>query len=295
MTPSSTAAAIPARPLTGNSQISDYNSSAQGHGRTPLTPPASSIKYNTTPNAQNGDNQDDDLEVDEVGALQSLQSRVPGTIEHPGYGSSAQIPMGSIREDSTVAVRPVGGSGRRRRGSATAGTQNRLTITNISDRDAEVREAVEQAQIAARQQQPTTPPMRGQRSWLSAEDEKKKLYESARAKVEQVQGSAVMAPQSSETVSRSWLTSQSPLIFLAVLTNERFSFPCCLANSRRRESPFVRQSPSHCQTYSSTWCLKPQPREFRRQRFAWTLEFLSQPQCSVSRCRPLPTRGILHE
>ncbi|KAG1837047.1 hypothetical protein DFJ58DRAFT_734590 [Suillus subalutaceus] len=177
MTPSSAAATVPARPLTGNSQISDYNSSTQGHGRTPLTPPASSIKYNTTPNAQNGDNQHDDLEVDEVGALQSHQSRVPGTIDQPGYGSSAQIPMGSIQEDSALAVRPAGGSGRRR----------------------QVREAVEQAQIAARQQQPTTPPMRGQRSWLSAEEEKRKLYESARAKVEQVQGSAVMAPQSSET------------------------------------------------------------------------------------------------
>lgn len=200
MTPASTAATVPARPLTGNSQISDYNSSAQGHGRTVLTPLTSTIKYNTTPNAQNGDNQHDDLEVDEVGALQSHQPRVPGTIDHPGYGSSAQIPMGSIQEDSALAVRPVGGSGRRRRGSAAAsGTQNRLTITNISDRDAEVREAVEQAQMAARQQHPTTPPMRGQRSWLSAEEEKRKLYESARAKVEQVQGSAVMALQSSET------------------------------------------------------------------------------------------------
>lgn len=202
MTPSSVASTVPARPLTSNSQTSDYNS-AQGHGRTPLIPPTSSIKYNTAPNAQNDNDQHDDLEVDEVGALQSHQSRVPGTIDHPGYNSSAQIPMGSIQENSTLVVRPVGGSSRRRRGSATAaGTQNRLTITNISDRDAEVREAVEQAQIAARQQQPTTPPMRGQRSWLSAEDEKRKLYESARAKVEQVQGSAVMAPQSSETSSQ---------------------------------------------------------------------------------------------
>jgi hypothetical protein len=210
MTPSSTAPTAPARPLTGNSQISDYSSSAQGHGRTPLTPPASSIKYNTTPNVQNGNQQHDDLEVDEVGALQSHQSRMPGTIDHPGYGSSAQIPMGSIQEDSALVARPVGGSSRRRRGSATAVTQSRLTITNISDRDAEVREAVEQAQTIARQQQPTTPPMRNQRSWLSAEEEKRKLYESARAKVEQVQGSAVMAPQSSEAVSRSWLASQFP-------------------------------------------------------------------------------------
>ncbi|KAG0707826.1 hypothetical protein DFH29DRAFT_599883 [Suillus ampliporus] len=200
-TPSSTAPTVPItpRPLTGNSQTSDYNS-AQGHGRTPLSPPASSIQYNTAPNAQNGDNQRDDLEVDELGALKSHQSRVPGTVDHPGYGLSAQNSMGSIQEDGAANVRPVGGSGRRRRGSAVAaGTQNRLTITNISDRDAEVREAVEQAQMAARQQQPTTPPMRGQRAWLSAEEEKRKLYESAKAKVEKVQGSAATTPQRSET------------------------------------------------------------------------------------------------
>lgn len=52
--------------------------------------------------------------------------------------------------------------------------------------------------------------MSNQLSWLSAEEEKRKLCESARAKVEQVQGSAVMAPQSSEAASRSWLESQFP-------------------------------------------------------------------------------------
>lgn len=129
MTPSSTSPMTPARPLTGNSQISDYGSSAQGHGRTPLTP---YIKYNTTPNVQNGNQQHDDLEVDEVGALQSHQSRMSGTINHPECGSSAQIPMGSIQEDSALVVRPVGGSSRRRRGSATAVMQSRLTTTNIS-------------------------------------------------------------------------------------------------------------------------------------------------------------------
>ncbi|KAG1756845.1 uncharacterized protein EDB91DRAFT_1262397 [Suillus paluster] len=201
-TPSSTAPTVPItpRPLTSHSQTSDYNSSAHGHGRTPLSPPASSIQYNTAPGAQNGDGQRDDLEVDEVGALKSRQSRMPGTVDHPGYGLSAHNSMGSIQEDDAVNVRPVAGSGRRRRGSAVAaGTQNRLTITNISDRDAEVREAVEEAQMAARQPQPTTPPMRGQRSWISAEEEKRKLYESAKAKVEKVQGSSAMTPERSES------------------------------------------------------------------------------------------------
>lgn len=206
VTPSSTAPTvpIPPRPLTGNSQTSDYNYLAQGQGRTPFSPPATSIQYNSAPNAQNGDSR----EVDELGALHSCQSKVPGTVDHPGYGASQSNPMGSIPEDGTGAVRTVGGSGRRRRGSAAAGgTQNRLTITNITDGDADVREAVEQA---ARSAQPTTPPSRSQRSWLTAEEEKKKLYDSAKAKVEKVQGSAVMTPQVSESVSRIWLLAQFP-------------------------------------------------------------------------------------
>ncbi|KAG1865224.1 hypothetical protein C8R48DRAFT_772922 [Suillus tomentosus] len=267
MTPSSTASTALARPLTANSQISDYNSSAQGHGRTPLTPPVSSIKYNTTPNAHNGDIQYDDLEVDEVGALQSHQSRVPGTIDHPGYSSSAQIPMGSIQEDSALVVRHVGGSGRRRRGSAAAGTQNRLTITNISDRDAEVREAVEQAQLAARQQQSTTPSIRGQPSWLSAEEEKRKLYESARAKVEQVQGSAVMAPQSSETSSQqkgspsfraAWPTAEEEKIRLfdkAQATAKRTQ--ALGASSHSRDSSEANGSPGLSRPSGSFSALSP--------------------------------------
>jgi len=210
---------IPPRPLTGNSQMSDYSSFAQGQGqgRTPFSPPATSIQYNSAPSAHNGDSR----EVDELGALHSRQSKVPGTVDHPGYGASQSNPMGSIPENGTGAARAVGGSGRRRRGSAAAGgTQNRLTITNISDRDAEVREAVEQAQLAARLAQPTTTPSRSQRSWLTAEEEKKKLYDSAKAKVEKVQGSAVMTPQVSESVSRIWLLAQFPrVIFFCSLRN----------------------------------------------------------------------------
>ena len=197
VTPSSTATTVPVptRPLTGNSQTSDYSSSAQGQGRTPFTPPATSIQYNSAPSAQNGSG----LEVDEVGALQGPPSRVQGTIDHPGYGLP-QPSMGSIKENGVSSTRPVA-TARRRRGSATAAaTQNRLTITNISDLDAEVREAVEQEQLATRLAQPTTPPPKSQRPWLSAEDEKKRLYETARAKVEKVQGSAVMTPQTGEAV-----------------------------------------------------------------------------------------------
>ncbi|OJA13603.1 hypothetical protein AZE42_02737, partial [Rhizopogon vesiculosus] len=208
VTPSSTAPTvpIPPRPLTGNSQMeSDYNSSTHGHGRTPLSPPATSIQYKSSPSAQN----DDSLEADELGALQGHQSRTPGTVDHPGYISSPNS-MGSIQEDGTGTARPVAGPGRRRRGSATAtGTQNRLTITNISDLDAEVREAVEQEQLATRLAQPTTPSTRNQRSWLSAEEEKKKLYENARARVERVQGSAAMTSQPSETSSSQLKSSSS--------------------------------------------------------------------------------------
>lgn len=237
--PSSTAPTvlIPSRPLTGNSQTSDNHSSTQGQGRPPLAPPATSIHYNSAPSAQNGVS----LEADEVGALPGRQPRVPGSIDHPGY--SSQNSMDIIPENSANTVRPVGGSARRRRGSATVAGQNRFTITNISEQDAEVREAVEQEQLAARLAQPTPPP-KNQRAWISAEEEKKKLYENARAKVERVQGSAVMTPgpQPGETVSRPWsLTQFSPVIIFAVLLpTERFSFvSSCLANSRRGENPSV--------------------------------------------------------
>jgi hypothetical protein len=257
VTPSSTATTvpIPARPLTGTSQTSDYNISTLGQGRTPLAPPATSIQYKSSPSVPNGDSH----EADELGTLKSRQ-RVTGTVDHPDYGSSPQTSMGSIPEDGTGAVRPIGGSGRRRRGSAAAGgSQNRLTITNISDRDAEVREAVEQEQLAARLAQQTTPLTKAQRSWISAEEEKKKLYENAKAKVERVQGSAVMTPQPSETVSRSCLLAQFPSIILfAVFAAENLPIrSCCLANSRRGENPSVRQSSSYCKTHTRTRCSQP--------------------------------------
>ncbi|KAG1761582.1 hypothetical protein EDD22DRAFT_1032097 [Suillus occidentalis] len=231
MTPSSTSPMTPARPLTGNSQISDYGFSAQGHGRTPLTP---SIEYNTTPNVQNGNQQHDDLEVDEIGALQSHQSRMSGTIDHPGCGPSAQIPMGSIQEDSALVVRPVGGSSRRRRGSATA-----------------VREAVAQAPTTARQQQPTTPPMSNQHSWLSAEEEKRKLCESTRAKVEQVQGSASSQPKSSTSFRAAWPTAEEEKVRL--FDKAQATQPPG-ASSHSRESSEANGSPGlsqHCRSMSA--------------------------------------------
>ncbi|KIK32167.1 hypothetical protein CY34DRAFT_111074, partial [Suillus luteus UH-Slu-Lm8-n1] len=213
MTPSSTSPMTPARPLTGNSQISDYGSSAQGHGRTPLTP---YIKYNTTPNVQNGNQQHDDLEVDEVGALQSHQSRMSGTIDHPGCGSSAQIPMGSIQEDSALVVR----------------------------------EAVEQAPTTARQQQPTTPPMSNQLSWLSAEEEKRKLCESARAKVEQSS-----QPKGSASFRAAWPTAEEEKVRLFDKAQATATHTQALgASSHSRESSEANGSPGlsqHCRSMSA--------------------------------------------
>lgn len=129
-----------------------------------------------------------------------------GTIDHPGYGSSKRPTsrggLGGIQEDSgdtgaegghgvAEPRTPVG----RRRPSANA--QNRLTITNISEKDAE--EGINPQVFGA-----TTPPTRtGQKAWPTAENEKKILYENAVLRVQKVQGTAAMASATAASDVRS--------------------------------------------------------------------------------------------
>ncbi|KAF8838756.1 hypothetical protein BDN67DRAFT_971075 [Paxillus ammoniavirescens] len=209
--PSGPAATVPitttvARPLTGESQKHNPSNSLSGandFGRS-LVPPKQSVQYSTAPVGQNGSAKGK-LDVDELGALgHGSGAKVAGTIDHPGYGSSnrpsSRGGLGGIQEDPNSSLGDGGGpsgvesrpsftsSGRRRRPSANA--QNRFTITNISEKDAE--EGLNpQVPMAAR---PTTPPSAGrsERQWLSAEDEKKQLYDSAVAKVQKVQGAVAM-------------------------------------------------------------------------------------------------------
>jgi hypothetical protein len=73
--------------------------------------------------------------------------------------------------------------------SNTANTANRLTVTNFAD---DMPEEVRQQQMAARSHSRQTSlnaragpaTTRGNTVWMSAEEEKKRLYESAQAKVE---------------------------------------------------------------------------------------------------------------
>lgn len=134
--------------------------------------------------------------MDELGAFVNGSAvKVAGTIDHPGYGTSKRPTsrggLGGIQEDSLLGDTGAEGSqglaeprvGRRR---PSANAQNRFTITNISEKDAE--EGMNPQVSRA-----TTPPTRAQKAWPTAENEKKVLYENAVAKVQKVQGVAAMA------------------------------------------------------------------------------------------------------
>ncbi|KAF9242069.1 hypothetical protein BU15DRAFT_73000 [Melanogaster broomeanus] len=180
------------------------------NSRAPLVPPKQSVQYSTAPVGQNGsaNAQKDQIEVDELGALEYSHAKAAGTINHPGYGSSnrpASRGLQGIQEDSgavggggpsTIEPRPsFTSSGRRRRVSA-ATAQNRFTITNISEKD-----TAEGIQAQVPRATPPTTPARGDRSWPTAENEKKQLYENAVARVQMVQGSAAMGNATSEALS----------------------------------------------------------------------------------------------
>jgi hypothetical protein len=192
------------RPLTGDShnqnapnRISGFNEFGT-NPRSPPAPPKQSVQYSTAPTGHDG-TANTQLDVDELGALvNGSAAKVAGTIDHPGYGSSKRPSsrggLGGIQEDSLLgdtgaegsqgAAEPrTTGTGRRR---PSANAQNRFTITNISEKDAE--EGMNPQVSRA-----TTPPTRAQKAWPTAENEKKVLYENAVAKVQKVQGAAAMA------------------------------------------------------------------------------------------------------
>lgn len=188
--PSSPAATVPittsiARPPTAES----YNPNASGRisgfneiNSDPRSPPVpSKAQYGTAPSGLNG-TATAQLATDELGALRD-GSGARGTIDHPGYGSSRR--PGSRGQDSSLGGEGIAEPRTRRRPSANA--QNRLTITNISEKDAE--EGIS-AQVL---RTTTTPPRATQKAWPTAENEKKTLYENAVAQVEKVQGRAAMA------------------------------------------------------------------------------------------------------
>ncbi|KAH0826905.1 hypothetical protein J3R83DRAFT_4497 [Lanmaoa asiatica] len=209
--PSSPAATVPittsiTRPLTAESHIQNVSNYLSGvselgiNARSPA-PPKQSVQYSTAPTGHNG-TASAQLDPDELGALGGGSgAKMAGTVDHPGYGSSnrptSRGGLGGIQEDSVlggagaeggqgVAEPRTTGVGRRR---PSANAQNRLTITNISEKDTE--EGISPQVLRAAR--PTTPTRSMQKGWPTAENEKKLLYENAVARVQKVQGTAAMA------------------------------------------------------------------------------------------------------
>ncbi|KAG9313333.1 hypothetical protein JVU11DRAFT_5638 [Chiua virens] len=194
--PSSPAATVPIttsiiRPQTDESHNQNNNnnrlSGVNDLSPNPRSPPKQFAPYSTAPGGYNGNAADGN----EFGVLGGASgTKMTGTIDHPGYGSSnrpgSRGGLGGIQEDTQLGaegqvshLRPIG----RRRPSAS----NRLTITNISEKDAE-------DGLVSKPPRVTTPPARNAtNAWLSAEAEKQLLYENAVARVQKVQGAAAIS------------------------------------------------------------------------------------------------------
>ncbi|KII88269.1 hypothetical protein PLICRDRAFT_618065 [Plicaturopsis crispa FD-325 SS-3] len=164
--------------------------------------------YNTAPNAQRG-----------------AYTNGPGRVDEFGYSGAAAAGYGRPPQSAqTVGSRPNGQAaiGRpidpRRPGSMAA--NQRFTVTNFDEMDLprdDDSEGHGQGSSSVQARAPPSPPKQQNQQWLSAEEEKRRLYESARAKVERVQGGvlsdrsdsppATTSPRTPPGQSR-WLTAE---------------------------------------------------------------------------------------
>ncbi|KAL6300503.1 hypothetical protein BKA93DRAFT_511906 [Sparassis latifolia] len=118
------------------------------------------------------------------------------TIGGTGFGRSAANSVSSRTPgphgNDAPAARPRNNSAR------AVGAGSRLTVANLNDQEIEEHTKAErmhgrQASLSSTPT-PRTPPAEGLRAqWLSAEDEKRRLYETAIANVERVQGNVIHA------------------------------------------------------------------------------------------------------
>ncbi|KAI6043324.1 hypothetical protein EDC04DRAFT_2652439 [Pisolithus marmoratus] len=216
--PSSTA---PTVPITSTMQDHAFSSASAG-GATGLIPPRQHVQYSSAPIGHNGTaRRDAQLEADELGGLiYGRRGSNTNTVDHPGFGAGQgfqQSGMARIEEDvanltsggAGITARPslTGSAGihqHTRRPSATGSQaghqQNRLTITNYSEREAEAIAAENRNLNSSGSTSggsgggPGPRPSSGPRGqWPTAEDEKTQLYETAVARVQKVQGAAAMA------------------------------------------------------------------------------------------------------
>ncbi|KAH9952060.1 hypothetical protein B0H21DRAFT_11849 [Amylocystis lapponica] len=128
-----------------------------------------------------------------------------------GAGQSAGVArVAQIVNDSSVA--------RPRMNSRATSTGRPLTVANFNDKDVEEATAAErQASLAASAARPPrTPPSTGQSGqssrsqWISAEEEKRRLYETAVANVERVQGRSRSPTEYEQSSSTYRDTTSSP-------------------------------------------------------------------------------------
>jgi hypothetical protein len=103
-----------------------------------------------------------------------------GTIKRPS--SDSDEPQGQPRSELTGASPPPR---RRSRGASSVPQSNRFTITNMTDNEfSDDSPHINTPGLT----ETTSRPQPTQKSWLTAEEEKAKLYQEAKAKVERVQG-----------------------------------------------------------------------------------------------------------
>lgn len=157
------------------------------------TPPV----FNTAPSHYKSPSQSQPVGVDEFGyGRQDI--KVPLT---EAGGRSSNYISNEPHTPNKPAERP--GTGNRRPGTANSQNQNRFTVTNLHEDDDAALAAIGNG-VPAPVASPSTNGRNPQSAWLSAEEEKRKLYESATANVARVQGSVARQspPPQSQTPVR---------------------------------------------------------------------------------------------
>ncbi|KAH8107088.1 hypothetical protein BXZ70DRAFT_1003970 [Cristinia sonorae] len=153
----------------------------------------SAVRFNTAPGVMNGANSAFRSQADEFGFQGSRTNEVLQIGGAPASSSNGRPVPSETSSGSGALPRP---------GTGNASAANRLTVTNFDDEEEVVVPQVNTSSTRGHQRQPslTTRPSASaggaaqtpssKPAWLTAEEEKKRLYERAVADVERVQGLA---------------------------------------------------------------------------------------------------------
>jgi hypothetical protein len=116
--------------------------------------------------------------------------RAPAAVDTAGYSPRPQPGHKSSNSWNSVgtdeSTRPA--NARRRSGGGPSNPSNRFTITNVNEEEIPKESEPSASGAAAPAATAASPAPAARNLWPTAEDEKKRLYEQARAKVERVQG-----------------------------------------------------------------------------------------------------------